>query len=170
MYLKYLNDPVFFDLLHKIDKDIAKEYRQKECPKCRSPLHYANYMRKARFIVDKYLLRFSVCCSKCRSRAKIPSTLFFNSFVYGSAFFLIIACFNNNNGHRYRRLASIFNVSDRTLRRWKSWWDNTFITSNFWKKHKGLLSKPPDIIPGDIVNAFTSLIEVLKFFSQFDYG
>lgn len=168
MYLRYLNDPNFFKLLHKIDKDLAKEYRQKECPKCMGALHYANYWRKARFIVDKYLLRFSVCCSQCRSRVRIPSTLFFNSFVYGSIFFLIIGCFNNNGGHRYRRLAKIFKVSDRTLRRWKSWWDDKFLTSNFWKERKGLLTKPPDIIPLNIVQEFLSLYDVLKFFSHFN--
>ncbi|MCH7535471.1 MAG: cell surface protein SprA, partial [Bacteroidetes bacterium] len=31
-------------------------------------IHYANYLRKARFVADKHLLRFSVCCSSIGRR------------------------------------------------------------------------------------------------------
>jgi hypothetical protein len=51
---KYLKDSDFFEILHKIDKDLAGKYRQKECPKCKYALHYANYPRKPRFIDNKY--------------------------------------------------------------------------------------------------------------------
>ncbi len=168
MYLKYLNDPNFFELLYKIDMDAAKEYRNSPCPKCGKALHYANYWRKARHVDDSYLLRFSVCCSSCRARVKIPSTIFFNSFVYGAAFFFVVSCLSNSGGHCYSKLSTRFKVSDRTLRRWKKWWDTTFLGSSFWKEHKGLLFKPPDLIPLEIVQRFATFTDVLKLFRHFN--
>ena len=147
---------------------MAKEYRSSPCPDCGKTLHFANYRRKSRYIDDKYSLRFSVCCSNCRKRVRIPSTLFFNSFVYGAVFFFVISCLSNSNGHCYKMLARRFKVSDRTLRKWKKWWDTTFISSSFWKEHKGLLTKPPDIMPLSVVKRFTTFIDVLKFFSPFN--
>jgi len=93
MYQINVNDSSLFELLYKIDRDIADEYRQKPCVYCGSVCHFANYYRKARGIDDKYCLRFSVCCSKCRKRQHVPSTLFFSSFVYGSVFCVVDGLF-----------------------------------------------------------------------------
>ncbi len=60
-----------------------------------------------------------------------------------------------------------FNISDRTLRRWKKWWDITFISTNFWKEKKGLFRKPPDAIPFDLVQSFETFKKMLEFFSHF---
>ena len=35
-----------FQLLYKIDLDLAKQYQHKRCPFCNGPLHFANYERK----------------------------------------------------------------------------------------------------------------------------
>ncbi len=168
MYLRYLKDPRFFELLYKIDKDTAYEHHKSPCLICNKPLHFANYKRKARCIEDEFLTRFSLCCSSCRKRTKVPSILFFNSFVYGSIFFFIISCFINGNGHRYKRLSSIFKVSDRTLRRWKRWWDNTFKETGFWKELSGLI-KPSVDLPLDIVQQFFKFEDFLKYFAHFNH-
>lgn len=170
MYLKFLKDPSFFDLLYKIDMDLAEKCRHSPCPHCAAPVHYANYQRKSRYLDEKYCTKFSVCCSVCRQRVYIPSTLFFGSFVYGAAFFIIISCFNKGYGFRYKRLKAIFNVSDRTLRRWKSWWDTVFVGSSFWKEKRALLIRPPGILPLNLVEQFCSLEKVLQFFSHFHGG
>jgi len=41
------NKSLFWDL-YKIDLTTAELYRQKKCPHCQGPLHYANYPRKPR--------------------------------------------------------------------------------------------------------------------------
>lgn len=166
MYLRFLKDQNFFKLLYKIDRDLAAEYRQKPCPFCGKTLHCANYSRKGRYL-DDYNKKFSLCCSVCRKRVQVPSTLFFGPFVYGSLFFIIISCFINGNHRRYKHLARIFKVSDRTLRRWKSWWDDTFGNSSFWKEKKAMFFEVKGNFPQSIIKLFVTLEDVLNFFSHF---
>ena len=169
MYLKFLKDPNFFKLLYKIDTDLAAKYRQLPCPYCGKTLHYANYHRKGRYIDEHYSKKFSLCCSSCRRRVSVPSTLFFGPFVYGSLFFIIISYFNNGGGHRYKYLARIFKVSDRTIRRWKLWWKDTFKNSIFWKEKRAMFTEIKDIFPQSILKEFKIFKDVLVFFSHF-YG
>ena len=173
MYLEYLKNKMFYDVLCKIDKDMAKEYRQSHlCPFCNGKLHFANYPRKGRDLDDEYLTRYSLCCSVdgCRKRTKVPSVLFFGSFVYGAVFFFIISCLNNDHGHSYKMLSHKYNVSDRTLRRWKKWWDTIFKKTDFWKEKSGLFKDQINIFPNDIIEKFENFNKVLKFFSHFNCG
>lgn len=152
--------------------DLAHQLRQRPCPYCGETAHFANYYRKPRGynndFDNDYNIRFSLCCSKCRKRIPVLSTLFFGRFVYGTVFFIIISCFNNKNGYRYKMLAKIFKVSDRTLRRWKVWWETTFKNSSFWKDKKALFTKPPEIIPLEIIQEFTLFEKALAVFSHFN--
>ena len=169
MYLKYLKDSRFFDFLYKIDMDLAKEYRQKASPCCKSPCHFSNYQRKPRRFLDlnQYLTRFSLCCSKCRHRVQIPSTLFFNRFVYGGLLILLLSCFLNKGGHRFQYIQKTFGISHRTLKRWVVWWNETFRNSKFWKEKKALFIKSTSDIPIDIIASFSNLKDILIFFSHF---
>lgn len=168
MYLKFLQDEHFFALLYKIDMDLMKEVKDKGCSHCQSRLHVANYTRKARRFVDKeYSTRFSLCCSNCRARAFVPSTLFFGRFVYGGVFFVIISSFLNNSGHRYKSLERIFGISKRTLARWKSWWNQVFIYSSFWKEHKARVNTNELILPKDFIELFADLDRLFKLLAHF---
>ena len=113
--------------------------------------------------------RFSVCCSKCRKRQHIPSTLFFGSFVYGSVFFFFIACFSESSGYSCKHIALKFNISERTLRRWKKWWQDIFPSTIFWKEGKGLVNVFNNSLffLKDILMKFSSFIKALQFFSHF---
>jgi hypothetical protein len=164
-----INDSILFELLCKIDIEIAKDYRQKLCPHCGSACHFANYYRKARGVDNEYCLRFSVCCSKCRKRRHIPSTLFFGSFVYGSVFFFFISCLSESAGYRYKNIALKFNISERTLRRWKKWWQDIFPTTVFWKEARGFVNifNNSSIYLKDILMEFSSSIKAFQFFSHF---
>jgi hypothetical protein len=83
MYNRLLRDESFIETLYKIDMDLAQQYRLSPCPFCGEKVHFANYSRKIRDnINEKYSVRFSLCCSACRRRVSVPSTIHFGRFVY----------------------------------------------------------------------------------------
>ncbi len=43
-----LRDPEFFELLWRVDSDLADKAQAKGCPHCGSKLHRANYPRRPR--------------------------------------------------------------------------------------------------------------------------
>ena len=167
MYLKYLEDPNIFKLLYKIDMDLAEIYRQKSCKHCNSSLHYSNYLRKCREGDDEFIKKFSLCCSKCRKRCYVPSTLFFGAVVYSSVFFIVISCLTSSAGHSINSLKRKYKLSDRTLRRWKKWWNSTFMQSSFWKEKKASFSFDMGIFPSSILEQFKNLESLLKFLSGY---
>ena len=77
-----IEDPAFFSLLLKIDRATADELRQKGCPECGGPLHWANYARSPRGVPSEcgteHLTRLSLCCGRegCRKRLTPPSVRF----------------------------------------------------------------------------------------------
>lgn len=169
MYLKYLKDSRFFDILYKIDMDLAKEYRLRPSPCCSRPCHFSNYKRKPRRFLDldQYLTRFSLCCSECRHRVQIPSTLFFNRFVYGGVLILLLSYFLNKGGHRFQYIQKVFGISLRTLKRWEVWWNEIFRNSKFWKEKKALFTKNIIEMPRGILINFSNLKDIVIFFSHF---
>jgi ribosomal protein S27AE len=77
--LPELNNQVdLFEILYKIDKELAEKIKQRPCPYCGSALHTANYNRKPRgvnaSIPDEFLRQQSLCCSneECRKRVQPP--------------------------------------------------------------------------------------------------
>ncbi len=78
MYQELLQDASFFELLRRMDVDLAEETRLAGCP-CGGVLHFARYRRKPRGgpaeLSRECCLRESLCCSEegCRRGAKPPS-------------------------------------------------------------------------------------------------
>jgi hypothetical protein len=167
MYFNLLQDQNLFNTLCKIDKDYAQEQRCKPCKYCGATVHYSNYYRKLRGGVDALLVRkFSLCCSVCRKRIYIPSTLFAGNFVYCSVFFIIISCFLSRHGYRVNRLASLFKVSIRTIKRWQKWWNDSFRVSKFWKEKRGHFPLELKNLPLDIVEQFETPEAIFIFFMR----
>lgn len=148
--------------------DLMKEVKEGSCPQCKSKLHVAHYQRKPRrFIEKEYSTRFSLCCSNCRARTFVPSTLFFGSFVYGGIFIIIISSFLNSKGYRYESIQKLFGVSRRTLIRWKAWWDKTFTCSTFWKNYKARFNRANLTLPKDFITIFEDLESLFRFLAHF---
>jgi len=88
MISELLERSSLFSLLHRIDRDLAEEHRQKRCPVCGGPLHQSNYPRKPRGgpedLPEEILVRRSFCCGTegCRVRSLPPSCLFMGRRVY----------------------------------------------------------------------------------------
>ena len=65
----FLQDPKFFQLLHRIDRELAGEAKAVGCA-CGGVLYRADYPRKLRgcppAVRRDYETRFSFCCGCCR--------------------------------------------------------------------------------------------------------
>ena len=136
---------VYLSLLHKIDLDLAEEYRLKGCPHCNGPLHSAYYVRKPRGIPieipDKYCLRLSLCCGRsgCRRRNLPPSCLFWGRRVYLRAVVLVVTVLRQEHPRRVlvRELVELFGVTPRTIRRWVGYFRDVFPSSSYWRHLRG---------------------------------
>lgn len=177
------NKSLFLDL-YKIDLATAEEYRQKRCPYCQGPLHYANYPRKPRGepdgVPEEYFLQFSLCCGKegCRRRLIPPTCRFLGRKVYWYAAILTIVSDwqNKIQNMTISKLARKMGISRNTLKRWIHFFKNTFPVSVQWKKIRGCVSAivKNDRLPGSLINSYLkqqsniekALISCLKFLSQ----
>lgn len=138
MLQRFLSDVKFFELLLVFDKDLAEKSREAKCLFCREPLHQANYQRKPRgnskIIDDDFNLRFSFCCYRCRKRMTPPSFRFFGRRVYlGAIMILISAILFGASSRRLKRLHELCGADKRTLERWRKWWAEIFVRTDFWR-------------------------------------
>lgn len=148
MLSELLQKTSLFNLLHRIDVDLAKKQQERGCPFCGGPLHQANYTRKPRGgpenIPDDHLIRLSLCCGRenCRRRTLPPSTLFMGRRVYwGVAIFIIMTLRQNRpDGASANKLRRMFGVSRKTLIRWIAYFRDEFPYSPQWKRLRGRVS------------------------------
>jgi len=177
------NKSLFWDL-YKIDLTTAELYRQKKCPHCQGPLHYANYPRKPRGepdgLSEEYFLQFSLCCGKegCRRRLIPPTCRFLGRKVYWYAAILTIVSDWQNKipNMTISKLAGKMGISRNTLKRWILFFKNTFPVSVQWKKIRGCVSTivKNNRLPGSLINSYLkqqsniekAVISCLKFLSQ----
>lgn len=168
MYQALLRDTSLFDLLLKLDEDMAEEARRARCG-CAGALHRAYYERKPRGglagLGPEHAVRFSYCCEKdgCRRRATPPSLRFLGRRVFfGVVVVLVPVLRDGPTSKRLERLSAEFAVSLRTLRRWIRWWRETFAASRFWLARQGLFSRPvaSQALPSSLLLAFDGLGEV----------
>ena len=136
----------FHLLLTNIDQELASSVFELNCPSCSGKLHQANYPRSPMGIPlefrEVYDERLSFCCKTCRKRTTPPSVRFFGRRWYPAPLFMLICLLSL--GINERRLAQMkrhfgLTVSESTWRRWRRWWRDAFIVTDFWKKEKGLV-------------------------------
>lgn len=174
---KLLNDAQFFKLLLMVDTDLAQQAHATGCTCCGAKLHRGNYPRLPRGgpVGD---WRYSFCCSKCRKRKTPPSVRFLGRKVYiGVVVVLASAMMHGLNAQRIGRLSQVLKVDERTLRRWRDWWLNTFVASPFWKAARARFS--PALcaaqLPLSLVEAFhgdvsENMVRLLQFLSPITIG
>ena len=175
-----LRDSRFFDALLKFDRDIAAHFRKtRRCVVCGGRLDSAKYARKPRggpeMLDPDHKLRFSFCCAECRKRATPPSVRFLGPRVYvGPVVVLVSAMVNGVTEKRMAELRDQVSptLSARTIRRWRVWWREIFVTTPFWKTARARFSPPVDVedLPTSLLERFgrdarRRLLEVLEFLS-----
>lgn len=177
MYQSVLADVRLFELLGRIDQDLAGAMQVKGCGRCGGRLDRADYARKPRGVPPElgaeHALRRSFCCAAegCRRRSTPPSARFLGRRVYvGAAMLAITALRPGAREAELRALRAWLGVSARTLARWRRWWQATFAKSQFWRSARGQLRTPVPAadLPWGLLRRFAGdlqarLIAALRF-------
>ncbi len=174
---KFLFDANFHLLLNKIDEEFFKEIKEKGCPSCGGKLHKSNYPRSPfgmpQAFRSFYEERFSFCCEECRKRTTPPSVRFFGRRWYPAPLFMLICLLELGiSKHRQAQIQRHFGItiSLSTWKRWRSWWQESFKETSFWKITQGII--PLSQIYGPFPRAFLktfqgSLEEKIRFLLRF---
>jgi hypothetical protein len=143
LYAELLGDARLYEILLRIDEDLAAQARAGGCG-CGGRVHSARYPRKPRGapieIGVAYECRLSFCCEVegCRRRTTPPSVRFLGRKVYlGAVVVLVSALRQGPSPTRVRVLQGLFGVGERTLRRWRQWWQKVFVEGSFWRAARG---------------------------------
>ena len=165
MYQTLLREASFYQLLFRLDEDLAESARASGCA-CGGRLHQAHYQRKPRGgplgLSRCTSLRLSYCCSVdgCRRRRTPPSLRFLGRKVFFSVVVLLIPVLREGpKGERLHRLQEVFQVSPRTVRRWQRWWREDFGCSRGMTRFQGLSAEPVERedLPGSLLLIFRRL-------------
>jgi hypothetical protein len=96
---------------------------------------------KVNVVVDA--VRLSFCCARCRKRATAPSVRFAGrKHFHATAFLIISAVSGRLTGKLVAQLENLFEVSERTIWRWRRWWRKEFAASAFWRQAQARLRPP----------------------------
>ena len=154
-----LQDIKFFQLLHRIDLELAQQTHAQGCP-CGAALHQANYPRKPRGcpaeVRASFGSRLSFCCSDCRKRSTSLSVRFLGRRVYlGLAVVLMSAQLTQSTAIT-TRLSQNLQVPLRTLQRWRQWWREIFPMTSFWQATCARFMPPvvTDALPASLMVRF----------------
>lgn len=172
-----LRDTSLYEQLLTLDYDLAAEARAAGCGFCGGRLHSARYPRKPRGGLEDlgpdYTTRLSFCCAGdgCRRRTTPASVRYLGRRVYlGAVVVLITALSGGITATRAAQLRAWLGVSVRTLKRWRTWWQATFVTSAFWRGAQGRFMPPvaPAALPASLLERFagdarTRLVHALTF-------
>ncbi|MEE9279753.1 MAG: hypothetical protein V3V67_06225 [Myxococcota bacterium] len=163
--------------MQRFDGDLAREVREAGC-ECGGVLHSARYPRKPRGgparLGPGYAFRLSFCCAEdgCRRRKTPRSVRFLGRRVYlGAVVVLASALREGLVARRVAHLRELLGVDRRTLRRWREWWQQSFVATSFWKIERGGFLPPLDEsrLPASLLERFhgadalTRLMRVLAF-------
>lgn len=157
-----LSDARLYATLWKFDQDLAAQARAAGCG-CGGTLHSARFPRKPRGgppdLGPAYDRRLSFCCAVegCRQRTTPTSVRFLGRRVYlGVVVVLVAAMRHGISPARATRLRDLLGVSLRTLKRWRTWWRETFVRGAFWQRARGRFVPPVDVgrLPASLLERF----------------
>lgn len=154
MFQKLLRDPRVYELLLRLDRDLADQTRAKGC-RCGGRLDSATFPRKPRggppvppelkAAEPDHSRRLSLCCDVCRKRTTPPSVRFvWRRFYLAATVLLLSALRDGLTPRRVARLHALHGVSRHTLERWRAWWRDAFVLSDLWKAARGRFTPAVD--------------------------
>ena len=175
-----LQDPRFFELLLRIDQELARQTHAAGCA-CGGVLHRGDYPRKPRGCLIEvrveFETRFSFCCNLCRKRTTSVSVRFLGRRVYLALAVVLVSARHAGQTPAARRAATLLDVPVRTLGRWRHWWQEQFPLTPLWQ---GACARfmPPVMsaeIPAALLARFTGttaeqLTRMLVFLSPLTAG
>lgn len=158
-----LQNPNFFRLLLRIDKELADETRAGGCP-CGGVLHQADYPRKPRACLNEvradFESRFSFCCSRCRKRTTALSVRFLGRRVYLSLAVVLVSARHMGQVPAAAGISASLGVPARTLQRWRDWWQQHFVLTPLWQAACARFIPPVDSgFPGGLLERFAGTVE-----------
>ncbi len=166
LYLGIVERVTLYELLHRIDLDLAAKLRAAGCLHCGGPLCRAAYERQTGGGPDDLpgvlKVRESLCCCRegCRRRVLPPSTLFFGRRVYFAGVILLVVTLRQRRaaGTSLRSLQRRFGVSPSPVARSMKWFAEVFPTTTLWKRLRGRVSPlvRDDQLPDSLVRMFES--------------
>ena len=177
---KLLQDGKVYELLERVDAELAARAGAEDCVHCGGRVHRADYGRKPRRGPARWDRRDSFCCSRegCRKRKTPPSVRFLGRKVYVSVVVVLVAAMMRGPSEaRVARLREALGIDRRTLSHWRKWWTETFGQSGFWKGERGRFRQPVrvDRLPLSLVDVFAAgqregLLKLMKFLSPITTG
>ncbi len=184
MWQGVLGDARLFELLARVDGDLAAEAQAAGCG-CGGRLHRARYPRKPRGgppeLGEEYGWRHSFCCAEtdCRKRKTPISVRFLGRRVYlGVVVVLASALEGGLTRRRVATLGERLGVTERTLRRWRAWWREVFPQTAFWRTARAGFVPAVDgsALPASLVARFLGreaierIARVLRFLAPLSGG
>jgi hypothetical protein len=131
----------FLEFALRIDLEFSAQARLKPCIHCGGTLHSARYQRKGRLIdttlPDNWGLFHSLCCSfeGCRKRVRPFSIRYAGRSPFSIALYLLAELIQSRGSNRsILSLCKELNISERTIRRWLSFWKKVYSKSTWWRK------------------------------------
>lgn len=174
-----LQDPAFFRFLTRIDEEFAAATRLQGCRACGGPLHVANYPRKPRgcpaAVQEQYSQRLSFTCGRCDLRATSPSVRFAGRRVYLAVVLMLVSPSGSASA---QTLCDRLRIAAVTLKRWRSWWRESFPSTRFWQSVCERFVPPVAInaLPQSLLERFETgamtdrLAQALRFIAPLSTG
>jgi hypothetical protein len=166
-YLGIAQRVTLYQLLHRLDADLAQQTRLDGCPNCGGALHRAHYDRKPRGgpddLPDEFCVRLGLCCASegCRRRTLPPSTLFLGRRVYWAGVILLAVTLRQRRvtGPSAGQVMRELGVSRKTLKRWMAWFAEVFPTTSLWRRIRGRVAATvrDDALPESLVAQFEAV-------------
>lgn len=164
-------------MFKKCDAEFAHKCQADGCQKCGGRLDRSDYPRKPRGgpqqSKEEEVRRDSFCCAVegCRKRHTPPSVRFLGRKVYWGVVVVLMAAMHHGlKPARVEILRERLGIDRRTLERWRTWWLETFVESEFWKEARArLMPAPcPRTLPWSLCEAFgidrlDRLLDLLRF-------
>lgn len=174
MYHSILQDAKTYELLQRVDEDLAAARRGEGCD-CGGRLDRADYPRKSRGVAPAgeaaVAKRLSFCCAVdgCRQRATPESVRFLGRRVYLGAVIVVVTTMRHGaTAARLGELRELFGVDARTVARWRAWW-LALPTTRWWTGIAGRFMPPVDagVLPGALLErmrggVFDRLLALLR--------
>jgi hypothetical protein len=163
LYAEIFSNASFPDALLALDRELARETKQRGCPRCAGVLDVANYPRKPRggpFELDgEHGRRLSLCCRRegCRLRVTPPSVRFLGRRVYLSVAVLLCGVLRQGpTPWRVDALRRVVGADRRTLERWRRWWIERVGGSRVFEIGRADFMPPPEGsgLPQSLLDSF----------------